>query len=351
MLLESAGLALALAVAPPIDPQRLEQHLDQEVPARLRASGVPGVVISVVQGERVLLAKGWGLADVDAGTPMDGTRTVVRVASISKTVTATALARLEARGRVDLDASIDRVLPEGLALAERFGEPVTVRQLLGHTAGIINNNVGRVARRPPAEALVDYLARTMPPHVRPPGVAVLYSNHGNALAGLAVEQLTAEPFARHVEREILEPLGMHRSSFERRPDLEAALATGYTVEDGEAAVYEDLYVRTVPASMLHTTAADMARYMLMHLGAPGPGRAVLPPPAHQRMRTPGPGLHPALPSYHYAFAHGHTAGHPTRSHGGGLPGFLSRVVLFDEPQVGVFVAQNADGTSIVSELV
>lgn len=348
------GLVTSLVLlhaAPPIDGEALRRHLDQQVPQRLQQTGIPGVVIAVSQGDRVVLAAGWGQADVESGRAMSGESTVVRVASISKTFTATAIAQLEAEGRIDLDAPVDEAL-RGLALPRRDGPPVTLRHLLGHTAGIINDNVGRVGRTPPVDGLAAFLTATMPPRVRDPGRVVLYSNHGNALAGLVVEQVTGTPFAEHMERSLLEPLGMEHSSFELPPDLREALATGYTTGDDGPEPYEYLYFRTVPASALHTTAADMGRWMAMHLsGGRGAGGQVLHPEAHRRMRETVFGIHPALPTYHYAFAHGHTAGHPSRSHGGSVPAFLSRMVLFDEQGVGIFVAQNAFGDNLTTELV
>ncbi|MCA9653977.1 MAG: beta-lactamase family protein [Myxococcales bacterium] len=346
------SLALLLHAAPPIDPEALREQLDELVPARLQATGIPGVVVSVVQDDRVLLVGGWGWADLERGEAMDGERTVVRVASISKTFTATAIAQLEAEGRLSIDDPVNEHLP-AVALPERFEPPVTLRHLLSHTAGIINNNVGRVSRTPPSDGLAAFLGETMPPQVRPPGRVVLYSNHGNALAGLVVEQVGGTLFAEHVERSLLEPLGMDHSSFELRPELEDALATGYVVDEhGRRVPYEYLYFRTVPASTLHTTAADMARFMIMHLeGGRFEGRTVLHPEAHRRMRRTQAVIHPALPSYHYAFLHGTTAGHRSRSHGGSVPAFLSRVVLLDEAGVGIFVAQNGLGPSLHAELV
>ncbi len=348
MLLLHAWLSLLSSAAPSIDPQALEQHLDEVVPARMEDTGVPGVVVSVVQGDQVLLAKGWGLADVEHRTPMDGEHTVVRVASISKTFTATAVAQLEARGQLELDVPVERYLP-GLRLTD---DRITLRHLLGHTAGLINNNVGRVARDAPTESLGTFLETTMPPVLRPPGTAVVYCNHGNALAGWVVELRSGQPFAEYVDEHILGPLRMDDSSFVLEPRLEQALATGYTLDGGEPEPYEYLHFKTVPASTLHTTAADMAHAMVMHLSdGRFEDRTVLEPQAAQRMRSAVAGIHPALPTYHYAFAHSRVAGHPARSHGGSVPGFLSRVALFDEQGVGVFVAQNSLDPSLTAELV
>lgn len=352
MLAMSVTLALVAGqdAHAPIDAARLREHLDRAVPAALATTGAPGAVVAVVQGDRVLVADGWGLADIDSGREMSGD-TVVRIASLSKTFTATCVAKLEAEGRLDLDAPIDEVLVSA-RVPDRFATPVTLRHLLGHTAGFINDNAGRVSEEAPPADLGAYMRASMPPQLYPPGVAVLYANHGNALAGLAVEDVAGMPFEAYVRAEILGPLGMDHSGYALDERTEAALATSYVARDGVLSAHPYWHFKTVPASSLMTSAEDMARYMIMHLqGGVFEGRQILPPAAAARMREPVSVVHPALPTYHYAFAFGTTAGHRTRSHGGSVPAFLSRVVLFDELGVGVFVAQNAFGDSIADAIV
>lgn len=345
-----AWLMVVVGYAAPIDEGRLERFLDQTVPERLEAAGVPGVLVAVVHGDRAVLVKGWGLADVEQGRTMDGERTIFRVASISKTFTATAIAQLEEQGRVDLDAPVDSYLT-GLTLPPRYETPVTLRHLLTHTGGFINHNIGRVSRAPSPESFAQFMARTMAPQVYPPGRVVLYTNHGLALAGLVVEQVYGEPFADAMQARVLEPLQMNDSRFGLDPAAADRLATGYMIEDGAASPYEYLYVHTTPASGLHTTAADMARFMILHLGrGQVDDEVVLQPDTVQRMRARTRGLDPALSGFHYAFVHGHMAGHPARRHGGSVPGFQSRMVLFDEHALGIFVGHNAYGVKLRDEL-
>lgn len=334
-----------------IDPAAVRTHLDTTVPTRLSDAGIEGVVVSVATRDGVTVVGGWGEADVDAGTPMDGDDTVVRVASISKTFTATAIVGLAVEGKLDLDANVERYLG-GLSFPERSHPPVTLRHLLSHTSGVINNNVGRVATDAPPQPLREFLAATMPPRIYAPATGVIYSNHGNALAGLAVQEVTGAPFERHVADALLQPLGMASSSFTLDDDLASRLAKSYVGEPGERREQPYLYFGTVPASALHTTAADMARYIRFQLGdGTLDGTTVLPTEAMRRLRTPVNPIHPALPGYHLAFFHGTTAGHPTRSHGGSAPAFLSKLVLFEDLGVGIFVCQNGFGPSLTADIV
>ncbi len=338
-------------MAAPIDAAALETELDRVVPQRLEQTGAPGVLVAVVQDGRVVLVQGWGMADVEREVPMDPERTLFRVASISKLFTATAIAQLEDQGRIDLDAPVDDALG-GPRLRATFEEPVTLRHLLSHTSGVLNHNIGRVSDSPPNQSFAEFMLETMSPRVQPPGRIVLYSNHGNALAGLVIERVSGEPFEAYMEAHVLRPLGMHDSTFEYEVDEPARLATGYWIEGGVPRPVAPLYVKTVPASGLKTTAAELARFMLLHLSHGDVGESsVLSAAALDRMRTRPDGLHPALPVFHYGFSHTWVAGHPARRHGGSVPGYLSRMVLFDDHGIGIFVAHNAFGLGLRDELV
>ena len=335
-----------------IDPAAVRAHLDATVPTRLAEAGIEGVVVSVATRDGTTVVGGWGEADVAEGRPMDGEDTVVRVASISKTFTATAIARLVARRQLDLDANVETYLG-GLTFPPGApGGAVTLRHLLSHTSGVINHNTGRVGLDAPPAPLREFLAATMPPRVYAPATGVIYSNHGNALAGLAVQEMTQQPFEEHIAQVLLSPIGMDSSSFTLDEALSARLAKSYVGEPGQRREQEYLYFGTVPASALHTTAADMARYIRLQLGdGTYEGQVVLPDEAMTLLRTPQNPIHPALPGYHLAFFHGTTAGHPTRAHGGSAPAFVSKLVLFEELGVGIFVCQNGFGTSITADIV
>lgn len=325
--------------------------LDEIVAEHLRTTGVPGVVVTVTQGQRAVLVRGWGLADLETDRPMDPESTLVRIASLSKTFTATAAAQLEDAGRLDLDADVNRYLRRR-RVPEAFREPVTVRHLLAHTSGFINFNCGRVSQRAFApEDFEDFIARTMPPQMHPPGTATLYTNHGNALAGLVIQDLVGVAFSDHVRASIFEPLGMRATRYYLDPS-QPELARSYDVDDsGNARPWPYEHFGTIPASAVHTTARDMAPYLMLHAGnGTVAGNTVLSAAAMTKMRTPHATVHEALPEYHYAFAPTQILLRPARAHGGSVPAFLSRMAVFDEAGVGVFVAQNAFGPNVADKV-
>ena len=107
---------------------------------------MPGAVVVAVRDGRVVLSKGYGSADMEAGVPMDDSTTVLAVRSLAKPLTAAAALRLAARGELDLEQDI-RNRTAALDLPIRHDEPITVAHLLTHTAGFDDTDFGDAARR------------------------------------------------------------------------------------------------------------------------------------------------------------------------------------------------------------
>lgn len=340
-----------IAAATPLDVATMEAEVERAVTKHLERTRVPGVVVAVVAGGEIVLLRGWGVADIETQRPMDPHTTIMRIASLSKTFTATAVAQLEDEGRVDLDADVDDYL-RNVSAGEAFGQPVTLRHLLAHTAGYINFNSGRVFLQPPRpEDFEAFMAATMPPRLYPPGAATLYTNHGNALAGLVVQDVSGMAVTEYVHTQILDPLGMTSTSYAVALD-DPNLASSYRVDHGEVTPWRYEHYGTVPASSVLSTAHDMARWLVVHAGDGSyAGARVLSSAAMARMREPQATIHPALPQHHYAFARTRVHGRPARAHGGSIPAFLSRMVVFDAHGVGVFVSQNAFGPDVCAAVV
>jgi CubicO group peptidase (beta-lactamase class C family) len=338
VLLALGAPASAEPAPGPSDPREVEAFFDGAVPALLEAYHAPGLVLSVVRDGKVLLAKGWGLADVESGRPMDGERTRVRVASVSKLVTATAAMQLVAQGKLDLHADVNRYL-EGFRIEEAFGTPVTLHHLLTHTAGFDDRflHSGRVlgSELPP---LGDYLAARMPPRVMPPGRVVSYSNHGLALVGHLVERASGQPFAEYVQQHVFDPLGMSRSRFFLAVPLDPNLAVPYRFDTGRQVSLGYDHTLLGPAAELNTTALDMAKFMLAHLQQGG--ARLLDPETERRMQARQFSAHPKLAGWAYGFEESFFHGERAVGHGGDWRGFESLLLLFPELGWGVFASAN-----------
>ncbi|HKQ58334.1 MAG TPA: serine hydrolase domain-containing protein [Candidatus Eisenbacteria bacterium] len=316
--------------------------------AAMARNHVPGGVLVAVRDTAVLLARGYGVAD-DRGTRVDPERTIFRVASVSKVFTATAAMRLVERGRLALDEDVNRHLRR-FHVPENSDPPVTLLHLLTHTAGFDDRNIARKARGPEgALPLGEYLARRLPDRIQPPGRFLCYSNHGMALAGYLVEEVSGIPFARFMQDSLFAPLGMTRSSFAPRPMMPADLAVGHDDSDPPHPIAFD-YVQTAPASMMTSTGSDVARFMIAHLeGGEYRGRRMLGAAAVGEMHRRQFAQHERLPGVALGFWERFQNGERALWHDGDGAGFASLLYLLPEQGTGFFLAFNGSGGGAARE--
>jgi CubicO group peptidase (beta-lactamase class C family) len=357
-LLAGAAWALpALEATPPSADRRADfpAFLDGLVTAAMKDERLPGVVVSVTDRDRLLLARGWGFADVEQKTSMDPQRTLVRIGSISKTMTFTAVMQLVEAGRIDLQEDLRTALPK-IGIEDRFG-PLTPWHLMTHTPGYEDLYLGHFFARDASQdySLAAYLARYAPRRVRPPGIMTSYSNYGVALAGHLVAVRSGMVFEDYMERRIFDPLGMGDTTFREFYEGGAARHMPATLAERLARPYgwrrgafENLdryhmHRGMAPAGSVWSTATDMARWMRSHLGggANGSGR-VLARDTARAMHEVAFRNHPGMAGNAHGFWANRSNGYATLEHGGALPGFHANMVLVPELGLGVFVATNGD---------
>jgi CubicO group peptidase (beta-lactamase class C family) len=301
-MIAAAALALLLTVAQGPDSAPgarelarpdLEAWLDGFMPFALRRGDVAGAVVVVVKDGGVLLQKGYGLADRAEGIPVDPERTLFRPGSVSKLVTWTAVMQLVEQGKVDLDRDVNDYLD--FTIPPRDGQPVTLRHLMTHTPGFEETLKSLIGDDPEAmPTLEDYVKRWVPNRIFAPGAVPAYSNYGVALAGHVIARVSGESFDDYLDRHIFGPLGMQRSTFRQPlPDaLGADMSKGYQLGSGMDQKYE--IVGPAPAGSMAATGADMARFMLAHLGggAIDSARILLPETARLMHGTAAPVIPP-----------------------------------------------------------
>jgi CubicO group peptidase (beta-lactamase class C family) len=190
--------------------------------------GVPGVALGVLHDGKTEFA-GFGVTNVENPLPVDDT-TLFRVASISKTFTATAVLRLVEQGKLDLDAPLRRYLPE-LRLADPDAtERATLRHCLNHYGGWTGDVFDDFGRGDDALArYAEHMAQV--PQLTRLGTVWSYNNAGFCLAGRAVEVATGQPFEQAVRELLLDPLGMDRTFYFAEEMATHRLAVGHTALD------------------------------------------------------------------------------------------------------------------------
>jgi CubicO group peptidase (beta-lactamase class C family) len=255
--------------------------------AYAREDGIVGGRVTVVRGGRVLAEHAYGVGDRERGTPPDA-QAVYHWASITKTLTAIAIMQLRDRGRVTLDDPIVRYVPELRQVHDSFGaiDAVTVRMLLSHSGGFQNPTWpyrnGRFWE-PFEPTRWDQLVAMMPYQEIgfAPGSRFGYSNPAFIYLARVVEQLTGEPWAVYVQKNIWAPLGMTRSFVGVSPYHLAGLrAPSYTVHADSGRVHTDANPRefdpgiTIPNSGWNAPIGDLVTYVAFLTHADGGDTAV-----------------------------------------------------------------------------
>jgi len=335
----SATPAQAPVQPAPLTKADVDAWLDGFVPYALDTGDIAGAVVVVVKDGRVLTQRGFGYADVKSRKPVDPATTLFRPGSISKTFTWTAVMQLVAAGKIDLDRDVNAYLDFKIPAA--FGKPITMRDLMTHTAGFEESGKYLFVFDPKQKLALDaVLKRWIPRRISAPGTMPAYSNYGATLAGYIVERISGEPFDAYVRRHIFAPLGMEHSTFDQPlpPVMRMDMASGYVQASQDPQRFE--IVSLAPAGALTATGADMAKFMIAHLSN---GGAILDPKTAALMHAPANTPIPGMPPMALGFYHEDQAGQTIIAHAGDTNFFHSDMHLFLDRGVGLFMSFSSAG--------
>lgn len=335
---ETAASATATDT-PTLTKADVDSWLDGLIPYGLDTGDIAGAVVVVVKDGQVLTQRGYGHADMKTRRPVDPDTTLFRPGSISKLFTWTAVMQQVQAGKLDLDRDINDYLDFKIPLA--FGKPITLRNLMTHTAGFEETAKYLIATKLADNRPLDAaLKRSVPTRIYAPGSTASYSNYGASLAGYIVQRVSGEPFEAYVQRHIFTPLGMAHSSFVQPLPARLAplLASGYANASGDPQPYE--IIPLSPAGALSSSGADMAKFMIAHLSATNPlldrKTAAL---MYATANTPIPGL----PGMALGFYHEDRNGLNIIGHGGDTDWFHSDLHLYLDKGVGLYLSFNSAG--------
>ena len=179
--------------------------------ALVNKNKVPGLSITVIKNDHVLLQKGYGFAEIETRTPVDPLKTVFRIASASKPIAASALAQMVEEGTLCLDTSFNDYVPYYPQKSAYF----TIRQLAGHTAGIRGYKGKEYALNKPFSIKEGIEIFKHDDLLFTPGSDYFYTSYGWVLVSLAMQEASSTPFSDYVENTLLKPLGL----FDTYPEL------------------------------------------------------------------------------------------------------------------------------------
>lgn len=396
--LASAGIAAAGAVIMPpgvlAGPRRsfrdwlTSSAFDDFVRARLAEAHVPGVSLGIVYEGQLLRTAGYGWANIDAQRPMQAD-TLINIASVTKTITCTAVMQLCEQGRFALDDDINRYLPFTVSHPSHANAVITIRNLLTHTSSIMDGPayIASYACGDPTTPLADWLraylvpgGATYDPQTNfgswKPGAQWSYSNVAFGVLGLLVEVVSGMSYMDYCIQHIFTPLGMTSSRFLLAGMPAAAHATPYSyIEDGDVSVVplrdptwtpppgqlalqvpHCLYsFATPPDGLARTSAAELSRFLLAYMhGGAFEGAQILRCSTVSQILSDQLKRIPGLPRDEIQGLTWVGEGKKAKviwAHGGGDPGVATFTGLRPSDQRGVVVLTNSSNPGAVAAIV
>ena len=263
-----AAALLLLVLAHPLAAQRTaggrtveEARTDSVFSAFDRSDG-PGCSVGVFRDGAIRYARGYGMANLELGVA-NSPHTVFDVGSVSKQFTAMSILLLQKDGKLDIDESVRKYIPELPAYADH----ITLRQLLSHTSGIRDHfGLLEIAGRDfdGTADTVDYLrliTRSAAPNFEP-GTRYLYSNSGFVLLAQIVYRVSGMPLSRFAAERIFAPLGMRDTRFQDdHTQIIPGRATAYMPRGDHWAIRMSEFDDMAGAGGLHTTVEDFQRWL------------------------------------------------------------------------------------------
>ncbi len=331
-----AGLALLPAplLSAPLRAQAALDSVDRFIRAELERQRIPGMSVAVLRGDSILLAKGYGYANLELRVPASDS-TIYQSGSVGKQFTSAAVVSLVREGRIGLDDPIGKYLKE----APSAWRKVTIRHLLTHTSGIPDYTSPLINFR--QDYTEDQLAKLYAGYSLEfqPGATWSYSNTGYALLGIIIHRVSGQFYGDWLRDRVFQPLGMRTARVISESDLVMNRAAGYEMRKGEIKNQDWVSpsLNTTADGALYLTVQDMARWAI------GLNHARMPDSTGLAMSwTPvklnDGGTYP----YGFGWSVEEQRGHPRIGHGGSWQGFRTSIERYPEYDLTVIAMANAD---------
>ena len=328
---------------------RLKKELGPWLDERAKSGAFSGVVLVAKNGTPIYSAA-YGLADREANLP-NRIGTPFNLGSMNKMWTAIAIAQLVEQGKVDLDATVGKYVPD--MPNHDIRDQVKVRHLLSHTSGMGSYmRKGFLRNKTFVTKMSDYIPfYADEPLSFTPGERMQYSNSGFALLGLIVERVSGQPFYDYMQKNVLDKAGMKRAAYIDRRSHPKDLAIGYTKPDDGGALmpnWDLIEQHSGPAGGAYANAADLVAFSR----ALWSGKLV----KQDLVRQFTTGQVAMGPQMQYAFGFGTGAIGKWRQvgHNGGIAGANAEFMMFPDQGIDVVVLANMDGpaaTQVIGRVV
>jgi CubicO group peptidase (beta-lactamase class C family) len=315
--------------------------LEAVVLAELKATQTPGAALGIVRDDRLIYAKGFGVANVETGAPVTP-EMLFRLGSTTKMFTAAALLQLAEAGKLKLDAPIGQY---ATGLSPKLAQ-LTSHQLLTHTAGLRDDATmfGKhddAALGETVRGLKDDFVFTEP------GRIISYSNPGYWLAGYVTEAVSGKHYADQLETTLFKPLGMKSTTLRPTLALTWPLAQGHEATPPKVVRPMADNAGNWPAGSIFSSVLDLSRWVRALLnGGNLDGEQLLSPALIAQLSGP----HAAIPGtqahYGYGLTNASERGVRLWQHSGSRSGYGSSIILAPEHRTGLIILVNRTGGSL-----
>lgn len=325
--------------------ERATCYIDSWLRYRYERTDLPGFVVAIALDRELLFKQAYGYANLERKEPMT-TDHVFRIASHSKTFSATAIMQLAGERLLNIDEPVAKYLPWLNEHRDLRMARITARQLMSHSAGVIRDgldaNFWQLLRAFPdrAEFQREVLEADM---VFDNNELMKYSNVGFSLLGLLIEQVSGTPYNDFVQRRILDRLGLSDTGPEYNSDLQARMVTGYSrrgPQKQRLPITQHIDTRAMSAATgFYSTASDMCRYFAAHLA--GSGELLDDETKKEMQRTQWRvGNSKDSEEYGLGFAIEYAGTRRLIGHGGSFPGQITRTLVDPQTKLIVIVLTN-----------
>lgn len=360
MILGGAAAGLGTMLLPP--PAQARREIDGFVAHQMAAAHIPGLALGIARNGKLASVGAYGFADIEESRPVRR-ETMFHIASITKTVTATAVLLLVDDGKITLD---ERVAPHlDFVIAGEGAETMTFRHLLMHTSGISDDvyykvdfrQFGKDTPMTIAQLVRDYLApggryASQPNLKHRPGEAWDYSNIGFALLGYLVGRIAGQDMRELTRKRLFQPLGLRQIAW-RLADVPAALSTTpYDLADGKLTRTEPASFPDWPSGMLRASIVDLTKLIVVaaNSGASQGVRLLSEASTGEMLHMAHPaGLPDWLTGQGLAWQQSPLAGVPRLNHWGGDPGVFTMAYLDPSQRTAVVLLSNISATPETKE--
>jgi len=306
--------------------------INRYVQAELNRQRIPGLSLAVLMGDRVLMSRGYGFANVELRVPASDS-TIYQSGSMGKQFTAALVEMLVGQGRLRLDDPIVRWFPEGASV----WQGITVRHLLTHTSGIAEYTDSTFDyRKDYTEDELVKFAASRPLDFRP-GERWSYSNTGYVLLGALIHRVSGRFYGDLLRDSVFKPLGMNDSRIISEADIVPNRADGYVLDDSVLKNQEWVapLLNTTADGALYVTVRDLGKWAVALNHGRVPNQSALDT-AWKPVRLNDGATYP------YGFGWGvfNQRGHLRIAHTGSWQGFKTVIARYPESRITVIVLAN-----------